>query len=138
MDSLSPQRKADLMDLFQIERWALLERRAKLLAQKHIIAARLDDMSDDTARPLKKQIADISLTLKAIDLAVLYRDSDRAKERYEEVYALQMRVIGPGLFEPDDRAEEEINQIAAEVNPQIAAIRDAEREEGWQLILAHM
>ena len=138
MDSISPQRKAELMELFSLERYALLDLRALLLAQMKTAEQKLERVNDAAGRALKLQMADISLTLKAIDLAVAYRDTDRAKERYEQVYLLQMRVIGPGLFEDDYRDDEEINRIAAEVNPAIDAIRNAEREEGWQTLLAFM
>lgn len=138
MDSLSPQRKADLMDLFHIERWALLERRAELLAKTRIIESRLQRLDDAAVMKQKKKLNDISITLKAIDLAVAYRDSERAKERYEQIYQLQMMILGPNLFEEDQMDDAELNRIAAVAAPEIEAIAAAEREEGWQIILAHM
>lgn len=138
MDSISPQRKAELMDLFHIERWALLERRAELLAQKHIIAARLERLDDAAALVQKKKLNEISLTLMAIELAVAYRESEIGKERYERIYELQMEILGPDLFGEDHRDDAELDRIAAAVNPEIENIAAAEREEGWQTILAHM
>jgi hypothetical protein len=138
MDSLSPQRKADLMDLFHIERWALLERRAELLALKHIITERLRRLDDAAMIKQKKKLNYIAITLKAIDLAVAYRDSEHAKERYEQIYQLQMMILGPYLFEEDPIDNAELNRIAAVAGPEIEAIATAEREEGWQIILANM
>ena len=138
MDSLNPQRKADLMDLFHIERWALLERRAELLAKTRVIESRLRRLDDAAMIKQKKKLNDFAITLKAIDLAVAYRDSARGKERYEQIYQLQMMILGPNLFEEDEMDDEELNRIAAVAVPEIEAIAVAEREEGWQIILANM
>jgi hypothetical protein len=86
----------------------------------------------------KKKLNYIAITLKAIDLAVAYRDSERAKERYQQIYQLQMMILGPYLFEEDPIDNAELNRIAAVAGPEIEAIATAEREEGWQIILANM
>jgi hypothetical protein len=120
-----------------MERWGLLERRAELLARKHTIAAQLNRLADVVVVVRKKEINDITITLKAIDLAIAYRDSERAKERYERIYQLQMAILGPNLFhEGEDDAEDE--RAAAEAVAEVNAIAATEREEGWQILLANM
>jgi hypothetical protein len=49
-----------------------------------------------------------------------------------------MMILGPNLFEEDPIDDEELHRIAAVAAPEIDAIAEAEREEGWQIILAHM
>ena len=49
-----------------------------------------------------------------------------------------MMILGPYLFEEDPIDNAELNRIAAVAGPEIEAIATAEREEGWQIILANM
>ncbi len=137
MDALNRRRKAELCELFHMERWGLLERRAELLARKHTIEAQLKYLADVVIVVRKKELNSIAITLKAIDLAIAYRDSERAKERYERIYQLQGVILGPNLFhEGEDDAE--LERAAAEAVAEVDAIAATEREEGWQILLANM
>jgi hypothetical protein len=135
MDAISPERKKELCDLFGMLRWGLLERRAELLAQKHIILQRLEGLCDVAAAEQKKELNDNDITLKAIDLAVAYRDSDLGKERHERAEYLN-DLLDADQWENDD--EEDHRRLVAVVWPEIDAIIAAEREEGWRLILANI
>jgi hypothetical protein len=135
MDAISPERKKELCDLFGMLRWGLLQLRAELLAQKHIILQRLERLDDAAALIQKRELNDIDITLKAIDLAIAYRDSDLGKERHERAEYLN-ELLDADAWENDD--EEGHRRFAAVVWPDIEAIIAAEREEGWQLILANI
>jgi hypothetical protein len=135
MDAISPERKKELCDLFGMLRWGLLQRRAELLAQKHIILQRLERLDDAAALPQKRELNNNDITLKAIDLAIAYRDSDLGKERHERAEYLN-DLLDADQWENDD--EEDHRRLVAVVWPEIDAIIAAEREEGWQLILANI
>ncbi len=135
MDAISPERKKELCDLFGMMRWGLLQLRAELLAQKHIILQRLEGLDDIAAAEQKKALNDNDITLKAIDLAIAYRDSDIGKERHERAEYLN-NLLDADEWENDD--EEDHRRFAAVVWPDIKAIIAAEREEGWRLILANI
>ncbi len=138
MDAISPERKEELCGFFGMYRWALLQRRAELLAQKHIILQRLEELDDVAAAEQKKELKDIEITLKVIDLAIIYHDSDRGKERRERGEELD-NLLRDYEYEGEYEGNyEELRRIQVWANPEIEAIMAAEREEAWQTILANI
>ncbi len=137
MAALNRRRKAELCDLFQMDQPTLHERRAELLARKNTLEHGLARVADVVVVARKKELNDIAITLRAIELAEAYIVSDRFKELCRRLYQLQGVILGPDLFH-EGEDEEELVRAAEEARAEYAAVIDAECEEAWQILLANL
>jgi hypothetical protein len=137
MTALNRRRKAELCELFQMDQPTLYERRAEHLARKNTLEHGLARMADAVVVARKKELNSIAITLRAIELAEAYRESDRFKELCGRLYQLQGVILGPDLFH-EGEDEGELVRAAEEARAEYTAVMDAEREEVWQILLANL
>ena len=138
MAALNRRRKAELCAFFNMAQSLLLERRTELLTRKNTLEHGLARVAEAVVVARKKKLNSIAITLRAIELADAYHNSDHARERGQRLCQLMEVILGPDLFhEGEDEAELKISDEEAAYE-EAYAIHAAEREEGWQILLANL